>query len=48
MVVTLICACRVYVVFRLTKMKMENSWFERAAREVDIELDEEALYPCVY
>ena len=29
-------------------MKSENSWFEKAAKAMDMELEEDELYPCNY
>ena len=32
---------------RTTKHKKQNMWFQKAAKEMDIELDEEELYPFI-
>ena len=32
------------IVFSMIKRRKQNSWFERAAKEMDIELDEKELY----
>ena len=34
----------VAISFSMTKRRKQNSWFEKAAKEMDIELDEEELY----
>ena len=32
------------IVFSMTKRRKQNSWFEKAAKEMDIEFDEKELY----
>lgn len=36
------------VYFRQVKLKKENSWFEKAAKEMDMDLDEDQLYPLYF